>query len=35
MEPTLARAAEALYAEAERRGLGERDFAAVIEAARP
>ena len=35
VEPTLARAAEALYAEAERRGLGERDFAAVAEATRP
>ncbi len=35
VEPTLARAAEALYAEAERRGLGERDFAAVAEATGP
>ena len=35
MEPHVARAAERLYAEADARGLGERDFAAVVEAARP
>ena len=33
LSPALATAAEQQYTEAERRGLGERDFAAVIEVA--